>query len=220
MNLNHDALMNQTFANIDSATLLDMHAERAAAALHCHKPGTIESFNPERQTASVRINHKAKWNGLTVDYPLLVDVPVFVHSGGTASLTMPVKPGDTCLILFSDRDIDAWFSTGATDAVPPSQRIHSIADGFALVGFRSAANPVAGYHPDDAELRNNGAVVAVNQLVSIRTENENLGELLSDLIDSLTSWVDTNPETKGDKPNGDTISALKAIKSRIPNLLK
>jgi hypothetical protein len=212
--------MNQTFANIDPATLLDMHAERFASFFHCHKPGTIESFDPATQTASVRLNHKAQWNGRIVDYPLLVDVPVFTHFGGSASLTMPVKPGDTCLVLFSDRDIDAWFSTGATDAIPPSRRMHSIADGLALVGFRSLARPVPGYHPDDAELRNNGAVVAVNQLVSIRTENENLKALLSDLLDALTSWKDTNPETDGDAPNGATTTALTAIKNRIPNLLK
>ena len=46
-----------------------------------------------------------------------------------------VNPGDACLVIFADRDIDAWFESGEAE-VPPSGRMHNLSDGFAFVGFR------------------------------------------------------------------------------------
>ena len=47
-----------------------------------------------------------------------------------------VHEGDACLVIFADRDIDAWFESGEAE-VPPSGRMHSLSDGFAFVGFRT-----------------------------------------------------------------------------------
>ena len=51
-----------------------------------------------------------------------------------------VHEGDACLVVFADRDIDAWFESGETE-VPPSGRMHSLSDGFAFVGFRPRVIP-------------------------------------------------------------------------------
>ena len=94
------------------------------SSLHCAVPGIVESFDPETQTACIRPALKRKGTAL----PLLRDVPVFMP------VAFEVNPGDLCLLVFADFDIDAWFETGEAEE-PASGRIHSLSDAFAFVGF-------------------------------------------------------------------------------------
>lgn len=96
------------------------------SSLHCALPGNIISFDAETQTAEIQPAVKVG----SMTYPLLADVPVFMP------VPFEVHPGDACLVVFSDVDIDAWLQTGEA-AVPGSARRHSLSDGFAFVGFRT-----------------------------------------------------------------------------------
>ncbi len=99
------------------------------SSLHCALPGTVVSFDAERQTAEIRPAVKLGSMAL----PVLSDVPVFMP------VPFDVSPGDACLVVFSDVDIDGWFETG--EAVEPlSARKHSLSDGFAFVGWRTCPN--------------------------------------------------------------------------------
>ena len=100
------------------------------ASLHCALPGIVESFDTETQTAVIRPAVKSRTG---VEYPLLRDVPVFMPAA------LEVNPGDGCLVIFADCDIDRWFETGEAE-VPASARMHSLSDGFAFVGFRKGGN--------------------------------------------------------------------------------
>jgi len=212
--------MNTSASQIDLKTLMDIHKREIFTNLHCHKLGTIQEFDPDTQTATITINHKADVGGVITDYPELYDVPVFVPAGGGAALTMPIAKGDPCLVLFSDRDIGTWFSQGYTDAVPPTRRKHSIADGLAIVGFRPSTNPVPDYNADDAELRNEGAVLAAcdDGLVRIQSKNgESLHGLLAELITCLENLtMDTNTGKRITPTDAD----LTNIKSKLDNLLQ
>ena len=95
-------------------------------SLHCALPGNVVSFDAERQTAEIQPAVKAG----SLAYPLLADVPVFMP------VPFEVRPGDACLVVFSEVDIDKWLQTGQA-AVPGSARRHSLSDGFAFVGFRT-----------------------------------------------------------------------------------
>ena len=95
------------------------------ASLHCALPGTVVSFDEERQTAEVQ---PAVRMGSML-FPVLSDVPVFMP------VSFEVNPGDACLVVFADLDIDRWFDTGEASE-PRSARRHSLSDGFAFVGFK------------------------------------------------------------------------------------
>ena len=95
------------------------------ASLHCALPGTVVSFDSERQTAEVQ---PAVRMGSML-FPVLSDVPVFMP------VSFEVNPGDACLVVFADIDIDRWFETGEASE-PGSARRHSLSDGFAFVGFK------------------------------------------------------------------------------------
>ena len=99
------------------------------SSLHCALPGTVISFDAEKQTAEIQPAVKRG----SVQMPLLRDVPVFMP------VSFEVNPGDLCLLVFADCDIDAWFDTGAASE-PHSSRKHSLSDGFAFIGFKTRGN--------------------------------------------------------------------------------
>ena len=104
------------------------------SSLHCALPGIVVSFDAESQTAVIQpavsrvIPTVAEGSPSSVSMPLLRDVPVFMP------VSFEVNPGDACLVIFADCDIDAWLE--GNDMEAESERKHSLSDGFAFVGFR------------------------------------------------------------------------------------
>lgn len=96
------------------------------SSMHCALPGTVVSFDPERQTAEIQPAVRKD----DLDFPVLADVPVFMP------VPFDIHPGDACLVVFADVDIDAWFATGEISE-PRSARKHSLSDGFAFIGFKA-----------------------------------------------------------------------------------
>ena len=88
--------------------------------------GNVVSFDAERRTADIQ--PAVRMGSLA--YPVLCDVPVFMP------VEFEVNPGDACLVVFADVDIDTWLETGEA-SVPGLARRHSLSDGFAFVGFRA-----------------------------------------------------------------------------------
>ena len=137
--------------------LLDHRVDIALSSMNCVSLGTVQSFDAPSQTATITVNYKriiknskTAENGIdTVDeireYPLLVKCPVFVLSGGVSSLTLPISQGDTCLLLFCDREIDTWFKYGVV-TFPQSDRMHHLTDAVALIGIRSTQNPISNFN--------------------------------------------------------------------------
>ena len=112
------------------------------SSLHCALPGTVEAFDPETRTVSVR--PAVKQGGIPL--PLIRDVPVFFPGSRDSALTFPVSPGDGCLLVFADSDMDRWFETGGAEE-PASARQHDLPDAFAFVGFSSRPDVPAGLPP-------------------------------------------------------------------------
>jgi len=131
--------------------------DAASIDLRVAAPGIIQSVDYGRQTCTVqlaireRLNHEGdlEW----VDIPTLPDVPFFVYSGGGYCLTLPVAPGDECLVVFGDSCMDAWWQNGGLQNQADHRR-HDLSDGFAIVGFRSQPNVVGGFSSGSAMLRN------------------------------------------------------------------
>ena len=105
--------------------------EEIFQSLHCALPGTVLSFDAEKQTAEIQ--PAVRMGGLL--FPVLADVPVFMP------VPFEVNPGDACLVIFADVDIDAWFASGEA-CKPPSARKHSLSDGFAFIGFKTRPKEV------------------------------------------------------------------------------
>lgn len=127
----------KTINSPDLATLLSNLKKDIFTNINCMQIGKIDSYDTATQSCTIKIQVKRKISETeSIEYPLLVDCPVFVYQGGGAYIDMPIQEGDYCLVLFNDRDIDIWFNDENL-AEPNSSRKHSLSDGIALLGVNS-----------------------------------------------------------------------------------
>lgn len=119
-------------------------------------PGIVTEVNYSAQTVSVQptIREKIEINGTYqwVELPILINVPFFIYSGGGYCITLPVSPGDECLVIFADSCIDAWWQSGGVQNQVERRR-HDLSDGMAIVGFRSQVHTALGYSSDSVQVR-------------------------------------------------------------------
>lgn len=127
--------------------------------MNCVKIGEIQLFDVTKKTAQIQILFKRvipdsnSPTGQSIrDYPVLVDCPVFTLQGGGGAIQFPIAAGDQCVVLFADRNIDAWFQNG-TAVAPFDARCHDLSDGIALVGLNSLASDLADYETDKVTIR-------------------------------------------------------------------
>ena len=132
-------------------------------SLNCCQIGIVESFDAARQLVSVRLALKqvvdiaADGTKTLKEHPVLLECPVVVLYGGSSYISFPIAPGDNCLVIFNDREIDQWLYNGAQQTqVPMTARIHDINDGFALIGIHSLQNSIANYLTNGIRLHRDG----------------------------------------------------------------
>ena len=129
-------------------------------------PGRIVEYFPLNQTATILISGERLYDSATelgalAERAHLLDVPVHTASGGGYAITMPIKPGDTCVVMFSQFGYDHWLFNDedlggkyAGAAAPWLKRRFSEKDGFAIVGLNTIPRAITDYNPTDAEFRN------------------------------------------------------------------
>lgn len=181
--------------------LLDLFKKDILLSLNCHHIGTIKVFNPLNQTAIVSINYNKtyfEFDQITntylpkgENYPLLADCPVICLGGGLSSLTFPILPGDECLVLFNDRDLDNWF-IGGTGAPNATARLHSFSDGIIIVGIRSLPHVLSNYDPLNVVLKNGPNANAKIGLTSASLNYSSLSQVEVSALETTLSYGDAS----------------------------
>jgi len=120
-------------------------------------PGIVQSFDPATCTCTIQpaiagqgVDDKGQIQSAPL--PLLTDVPVIFPRGGGCTITFPVKAGDECLVVFSDRCIDFWWQNGGVQE-PVDPRQHDLSDAFAFVGPQSQAQKISGISTTSVQVR-------------------------------------------------------------------
>lgn len=137
--------------------------DRLSKRINTAIPGVVVDFDSSTQTCTVTPAIKARVNvdGVTEDVALpdLHNVPLVFPFAVTAgfALTLPVRPGDPCLLIFSQRCIDNWHQLGGVQ--PPETgcvgaRHHDINDGFAILCAPPLPNVLGDWCSDGIEIRN------------------------------------------------------------------
>ena len=198
----------------DMRALLQALKSEVLTEFNCHQVGVLKGYDPGTQTATVQLVLKrAIYNNpphgsmiqpqpIIMDYPTLVQVPVFVYTGGGAYIVMPFAPGDPCLVLFNDRDLDPWFTFGTAPSLPNSNRLHSLADGMCLVGFRPATKLLSNVPSD-------------GQHIAIGNSSGTLRAALDALCTALETAV-----ISGSAFSAPTIAAIAAAKASIDAIIQ
>ena len=122
---------------------LDGLCQKIGYELNCMRIGIVQEFFKDELTADILIANK-KTLGLNkdgtqkvADFPLIRAKVVYCNP----YITYPIKKGDECVMLFSDREIESWFINGDvnTEGYP---RMHDKTDAVALFGLRSLPNMI------------------------------------------------------------------------------
>ena len=142
----------------DDNEVLEQRLEKLSNRIRVACPGIVQSFDSTKQTVTVKlaIREMVSLEGKpyeNLDIPILQDVPIYMPRAGNFVLTMPVKVGDECLVVFGDNCIDSWWESGKVSNQLDYRR-HDLSDGFAIIGPWSQPRKISNYSTDSAVLRN------------------------------------------------------------------
>ena len=173
---------------IDLSTLLETHRRDVSARIFVKIPGEIFSYNATKRTATIQPSPLIPDpSGILVPMPLLQNVPVYTMQGGGIHVSFPIEIGDECSVFFADRDVSNWKACGGQQR-PAHSRRHSLADGFALVGPNSQANPLITFlSAGEGGLASAAAKVAItaSDTVVIKNAVGSLGTLIASLFSAI-----------------------------------
>ncbi len=110
-------------------------------------PAVVEEWNSQDDTVKVKVSIKRKIGlkseifGELVDEQqvtdILEDVPCYRFRNGIYAETMPIEPGDRCMLIFQQRNINCWWVKG--DSCNPvdyhDTRKHHLSDAVAMFGM-------------------------------------------------------------------------------------
>lgn len=187
------------------------------ADLHVSLPALVEAYDASKQTVDVvpllMFPQKDGAGNLSLRAPpKVVGVPVVFAGGGGARMTFPVKAGDFCTLLCSDRSIDVWKGNGSATPVDPGvDSSHALVDAIAFVGLRPPSKPWSNAPTDRLSLGyDTGARVEIGNaeidLGAGATEAAIKGNAFKTALDTLISAIGTAVGTSG-TPAGATASA-------------
>lgn len=193
-------------------------------------PAYVESFDPAAMTITAKPAIKARIQSADdnpplpgavldvapfwwVDMPVIVDIPVSFQGGGGFTMTMPIKKGDECILIFMSRCLDNWWYLGGGASGDDAQtqgelRKHDLSDPIAIVGVRSKPRALSAVSTANAELRSDDGTVKIELTpakVIVNAPNVELGNggtmraLVNDLFQAFfnnhvhTSAIAGNP---------------------------
>ncbi len=132
-----------------------------ARDIHVALPAQVESFDEKKQTVSVQPLIKrrdfldTKKAKQVTRLPVINGVPVIFPRAGGYVMTMPVKKGDTVLLVFSHRSLEVWQKNGG-EVDPGDTRHHQVSDAVAIVGLHDDAHPIKDFKNDRLVLGKEG----------------------------------------------------------------
>ena len=145
-----------------------------ALLLNTSIPAIVDEFDLGTQRVSATPAIKARYidPDLTikyVDYPKITNIPLAIQSGNGISITYPIKKGDLCTLIFSQRSIDNLLLDGTKTAEPfvgsdsPTTylRCMDLTDAMCFPGIITNSNPIDSYNNDAVEIRNSDASVKI-----------------------------------------------------------
>ncbi|HHF4558465.1 TPA: Gp138 family membrane-puncturing spike protein [Haemophilus influenzae] len=152
----------------------------ALSEINVSLPGKIVSYDAETVRATVQPSiPKRLANGEVLNAPQIVNVPVMFPmadiNGAVAQVTLPVKVGDGCLLIFSQRSLENWLS-GSNDA-PDDPRMFDLSDAFCVMGGNSRSpnadveNLCIKYGSGKIKIAPNGNITINSPDVRVTTDN-------------------------------------------------
>lgn len=182
--------------------------------MHTALPGKFESF--DGSLASVKpLIQKNYNNGTVQELPVISGVPVIFPATSDFQFTFPIKKGDACLIIFSERDLSNWVAKGV-DSPPADNKKYDLSDAIAIPGLFSPASDPKTYDSENIIISYKGATFKIQPdgKFAIGNSSIELIKALSDFVDMVgtSNCVNGAPLTRA--------AEMVALKVQIDTLLK
>lgn len=114
--------------------------------------GTVVSFDPSNQTATIQPDYKPIHDGEKVTMPQLFEVPVDMHRVKSGAITFPVEAGTKVMLNPSMRSMENY--DAEEDGSPSDMRSFHLADMRAtIIGGDSVSKPLENYDAENAHFR-------------------------------------------------------------------
>lgn len=212
--------------------------------LNCHNIGKIIEFEPETQTCTIQLMQQEQLGDNIYTPAPLTEVPLILYGVEGAHVTLPNPVDSICLVLFLDRNIDAFMRTGEI-YTPETKRTHDYTDCVALTTFKTLVNPIENYDTEaisiihdklieevlyTSVIKNYGnslllkvsteetsAQITVDDKINVQNTNQNLATLIQNLIATIKALtVNTNSGVV----TTTSQNALQTIANNFSELLK
>lgn len=147
-------------------------------------PAEVIRYDHAKQLVDVKPFFKRKANdGQLIDPPVIYNVPVAFHRAGEAFITMPIAAGHSVLLVFADRSMEKWLSSGARGD-PEDTRHHHISDAIAIPGCYPFSNAAPVHNAED--------VIIKNQNIEFRIKPSGKVQILNgrfELLKVIDEWM-------------------------------
>ncbi len=160
-------------AQIDFNNVMQLSQDAIMVRLNCHNIGKILEFDPATQTCSIQLMQIKQFNNQQITPTILTQVPLIIYGSGGGHITMPDPTGTICILLFMDRNIDAFLETEAP-YVPETTRMHDFTDCIALTTFKTLANPLTEYDKKAVTIMNEEIIEEVKQKSFIKIYSQQI----------------------------------------------
>ena len=133
-----ESQFNQYAVNPTLVNILQNNIQKALLELLCCRIGIVQQFYPDDITADFLVVNKIT-KGLNKDGTQKVQDWAKIRAKvcyASPHETFPLKPGQECILWFSDREIESWFINGNANPLAYS-RMHDETDCIAIAGLRS-----------------------------------------------------------------------------------
>lgn len=178
---------------------IDLALQQFKKELRCSMPAIVTAFDSTRQVVSVQpaIAERLRKNSapVTIQLPVLQDVPIAFPTGGGWSLTLPIEVGDECDLIFQDMGIDLWWQNGGVaNQMDGALFRHAIGDAVAWFGLRSQPRRLEDYSTSSMQLRSDDGSVVIDlslakvQIIAPFVQALNAGTPLPVMSQPFLTW--------------------------------
>ncbi len=170
------------------------------------------------QTVDVKpLVRKIYRDGVVLETPMILDVPVVFPSAGGGILSFPIQKGDTVLLVFCMRSLDEWLNGTGEEVTPRTLRQFNITDAIAIPGLYNKANSMD-INPNDVELKFKTAKLKfqADDKIALGANGVEILDLISSLLQAL---IDARtPTAIGMQPLINAIPTFTTLKGQIDSI--
>lgn len=150
-------------------------------------PGKVVSVDVAAGKCDVQPTIRRKFSsGEVVELPVITNVPIAQLRAGKAFVSVPLHVGDYVLLIFSQRSIDLWLTSGGS-VDPKDPRSHALSDAIAYPGVYPFSDPPTGASGEDLIVKNDQATITVKPSGEVKIEAPLKVEIITGDVDIQAS---------------------------------